>query len=168
MYSEFYKNITVKLPEVVGKVITSYGFFENNYFRGICYYEIDNNDLLSIIKPEYHKYFTTSLMVITNKEILPHTDSDTTIVINIYIKTANAKTIFYKGGDKKYQLNNQTDGYIYDKKDLTEMFSFQAISGDIWKLNVKEIHSVECQNNEVRIAYCLSSKNLPYNTDVFV
>jgi len=168
MFSEFYKNILVELPKKIGRAITSYGYIENNYFKGICYYEIENNDLLSIIKPEYRTHFKSSLMVITNKEILPHTDSDTTMVVNIYIKTANAKTIFYKGGDKKYQIPNQTNGYVYQKEDLTKVFSFKAIEGDIWKLNVKEIHGVECEKDEVRMAYCLSTNSLPYNTNVFV
>ena len=169
MYASFYKNISVKLPKTVGEAMTSYGYMENNFFKGLCYYDIEDKDLLSIIKPEYQSQFRTSLMVITNDIILPHTDSDTTLVVNIYITTANAKTMFYKSSnDNKHQIKNQTDGYVYEKKDLEEVFSFRAIVGDIWKLNVKEIHAVECFNNEPRIAYSLSSSTLDYKTDIFI
>jgi hypothetical protein len=168
MYAFFYKNIPIVIPNKVGKCITNYGILENNQFKGLAYYEVEYPELFNILKPKYRKDFELSLLCITNNEILPHTDSDVSMCINFYLQTGDAKTYFYTGGSKKYQIENQTDGFIWDKSDLKEVFSFQAIPGDIWALNVKEIHSVTCYKNEPRLAYSLSSNKINFTTDVFM
>ena len=52
--------------------------------------------------------------------IPPHTDSDIKVTINFYIRTDNCRTVYYKllsDNPKKYQIENQTNGFIFDKND---------------------------------------------------
>lgn len=168
MYSYFYKNLKLERPKNVGKVLNYYGEIEDGVFKGISYYQIDVPELFEIIKPIYRHHFKSSLMVITNHDIFPHIDSEVKMCINFYITTADAKTSFYQAkNNNKYKLDNQTDGFTYDRKDLIEVHSFEAKPNDIFALNVKEIHGVLCRKNEVRMAYCLSSTTLDFNIDIF-
>ena len=52
--------------------------------------------------------------------ILPHIDSGGKSVINFYVETDKCLTQFYeiKKGSKPFQIDNQTDGCVYDVKDL--------------------------------------------------
>jgi hypothetical protein len=132
----------------------------------ISYLDLNNlnKNILDILPTKYHNLFTVSLMKINN-EVPPHTDSGSKVVINFYIKAGNYKTSFYDGYAKSYQVENQTNGKVFEKDGLTALSSFVAKDGDIYCLNVDKIHGVDCLDliPTERIAVCISSDSLSYD-----
>lgn len=157
----------LKLPFVTPLYVTTNGMqtFTGVEGKGIEYKKIwspDEKLLYSILPSRYHKDFHLTVMNI-NCDLLPHTDPDLISTLNFYIRTDNCKTIFYDElieGPKKFHigstnirtdsckiteklLENQKEGYIYNKSELIEVGSFIAKPNEIWLLDVKKIHSVE-------------------------
>ena len=132
----------------------------------ISYLDLNNlnKNILDILPTKYHNLFTVSLMKINN-EVPPHTDSGSKVVINFYIKAGNYKTSFYDGYAKSYQVENQTNGKVFEKGGLTALSSFVAKDGDIYCLNVDKIHGVDCLDliPTERIAVCISSDSFSYD-----
>lgn len=145
----------------VGAIIQQYGELHEDGFHGIRYQEsLQDHELYNIIRPERRHLWTISYMSI-NMPIPPHTDSGVRTVINCYGDTARAVTRFHhKQRDvvKQIQIANQTDGHIYDDKDLIIVDQFRAEPGDIYMLAVDQIHSVATQTDQERWAICFSSK----------
>ena len=116
--------------------------------QGIDYKKIwspDTEQLYSVLPRRYWDDFHLTLMTI-NHAIPPHTDTEIITTINFYIETGGARTVFYEtksNNPRTTQIENQTDGYIYFKEDLTEVGSFVAQDYEIWCLDVKKIHSVD-------------------------
>ena len=102
-----------------------------------------------------------------NTTIPPHTDSGIKSTINIYLKTDNCLTQFYKFKNDKpktEQVENQTDGFIFDENDLEKTTSFIAKPNEAWLLDVSLPHSVVPQGQfEDRMAVAIGS-SLDYNT----
>jgi len=145
-----------------------YGHQIDDKFVGIQYCHVDFADkmsIMNIIPREYHKCFYMTIMRI-NTQIPPHTDSGIKSTINFYINTEDCRTQFYKfksDNPKKEQVENQSDGYIFDINDLEETDSFVAQPNEAWVLNVANPHSVIPQSQfKERLAIALSSE-LEYN-----
>ena len=150
----------------VGKKEIEYGIDVDNEFTGLWYSDLKLTDKIDFIPKEYESNFYL-LFLEANSYILPHSDSGPTAVINFYIETNNCATQFYEVKDdaKPYQIDNQTDGSVYDLNDLIETDSFIAQPGDIYILNVNKIHSVIPLDNEEinRKAICFSTNSLTFN-----
>ena len=160
-------NIKIDTPSYeVGKKELEYGININNKFSGLWYSDLKVNDQIDLI-PEKYKSDFYLLFLEANSFILPHSDSGPTAVINFYIETNNCATQFYeiKDNAKPYQIDNQTDGYVYNPDDLIETDSFIAKPGDIYILNVSKVHSViPLDNQEInRKAICFSTNTLDFN-----
>lgn len=135
--------------------------------RGIAYHHVDfdNFDMFDIVPIEYKDYFTVTLMRV-NCAIPPHTDSGIKSTINIYIDTEDCVTQFYKFKTLEpgtQQVDNQTDGFIFDEHDLEKTNSFVAKTAQAWLLDVSQPHAVipPAKFNE-RTAVAISS-TLAYN-----
>lgn len=141
----------------------SFGETIDDKFFGIkyCYADVKNNILDSILPKEYHKFFFMTIMQI-NREIPPHTDSGIKSTINFYIKTDDCLTQFYKFNTDKpktKQVENQSDGYIFDLDDLIPTESFIAKPNEGWVLDVTKPHSVIPQSEfKERLAVAFSSE----------
>jgi hypothetical protein len=129
------------------KIKNQYGYNTPMGFFGIKYSYVDINnptELLQIFPEDQRKYCTFSVMDI-NYNIPPHTDSDILTIINFYIKADNCVTQFYKIKNEDYasvQIQNQTDGIIFDKNDLEETVSFVANDCEAYLLDVSQPHAV--------------------------
>ena len=145
----------------VGAIIQQYGEQHEDGFHGIRYQEaLQHHALMALIRPDRRHLYTVTYMSI-NMPIPPHTDSGVCTVINCYGDTANAVTRFHqKQRDvvKQIQISNQTDGHIYDDKDLIIVDQFRAEPGDIYMLAVDQIHSVATQTEQERWAICIGTK----------
>ena len=125
----------------------SYGETVDGEFKGIQYKYVDfptMQDLFLLFPERYRQDFFTQVMKV-NRLIPPHTDSGIKTTINFYIKTDNCLTQFYRfknNNPKRIQIENQTDGYIFDEKDLDLIGCFHAKDGDVWMLDVTIPHSV--------------------------
>jgi len=107
----------------------------------------EKDKLYSIISEPFRNLFGLTVMNITD-QVPPHTDTGIKTAINFYIKTENARTIFYKENTRseKFQIPNQTNGYVFKDDNLTEADSFVALPGEAFVLNVSKIHSVKSSN----------------------
>jgi hypothetical protein len=150
------------------KTQMQYGTTENGQFKGIEYllFESPNEERIWQVIPEPHRQdFFMSIMRV-NTEIPPHTDSGIQTTINFYIRTDNCRTQYYRlktSQPKITQVDNQTDGHIFDPDDLEETESFVASAGSAWLLDVSKPHAVIPQGKFTkRLAIALSSK-LAYN-----
>jgi len=105
--------------------------------------EIKKGGVLYTLPMKYRQDFTVSLMKI-NDAVPPHTDSEIKCTINFYIKPELCITKFYRPfkETESYQVPNQTNGKVYNKKDLICIGNFIAQPGDAWLLDVTQIHAV--------------------------
>jgi hypothetical protein len=89
----------------------------------------------------------------------PHTDSGVKTVINFYIKPNNYKTTFFNGLSASYQIENQTNGKIFDREGLIESSAFIAKDNEAYCLNVEIPHSVDFLGKmpKERTAVCIST-----------
>jgi hypothetical protein len=151
------------------EILVRYGGTIGGKFYGYTTYNVDSKTgdmLLKIIPKVYRKDFEPSLISINIENVIPHTDTEIKATINFYVDTADGVTSFHKvkDGIAPYieKLPNQTDGALYQEKDLDKIGSFKANYGDIYVLDVKQIHSVKCKPNAIRTAYCLKSYTYNY------
>ena len=157
------------LPPITKRLTTSYGKTIDGEFIGIRYYDIPldvSNDILKRIIPDkYRGYFNVCWFEINNDYIPPHIDSDINTVINIYVQTNTATTVFYntRSNSKSIKVDNQTNGAVYNPDELDEIDSFTAKPYEAWILNVKKPHSVTSPSNGIRSAYCIQTSHFSYN-----
>jgi hypothetical protein len=116
-----------------------------SYGEVISYHNIHikQGGVLYVIPRRYREDFTVSVMKIQDS-VPPHTDSEIKCTINFYIKPELCITKFYMPfkETESYQVPNQTNGKVYNKKDLICIGNFIAQSGDAWLLDVTQIHAV--------------------------
>lgn len=132
--------------------------------KGIDYKKIwspDAEKLLSVLPRKYWNDFHLTVMQI-NRDIPAHTDTEIVTTINFYLETGgeDIDTIFFEptvDDPKTFQIENQTDGYIYDKSELKEVGRFRAKPLECWVLDVKKIHSVEGNVTGLRKAVTLGT-----------
>lgn len=168
LFCKLNKNFLVE-NYTVYDVQQQFGQENDGEFVGIRYSNVDftnKSDIMNIIPRAYHPCFFMTIMRI-NTTIPPHTDSGIKSTINFYIKTDDCVTQFYKyktNTPNKRQIENQTNGYIFDVNDLEKVDCFTAQPTEAWVLNVSEPHSVIPKYEfEDRLAIALSSE-LDYNT----
>ena len=144
-----------------------YGETVNGEFKGIEYLLIDTvaEELWQVIPEDQRDNFFMTMMQV-NTAIPPHTDSGIQSTINFYIRTDNCLTQFYRvktDSPRIKQVDNQTDGHIFDLEDLEPTESFIAEPGTAWLLDITKPHAViPLGEFSERQAIVLSSK-LPYS-----
>jgi hypothetical protein len=95
--------------------------------------------------------------------LLPHIDSDGTVVINYYINGASASTVFYEPSNKK---SKEFQGaQVYPFNNCIEQCKFIANNHSAYLLNVSKIHSVIMSKKETRTAISFSFPQRSY-TDI--
>jgi hypothetical protein len=92
-----------------------------------------------------------------NGAVPPHTDSEVKTSINFYIKPGNYTTTFYTPEPRavKRQIENQTNGYIFQPHELANRGSFVAKPGDAYLLGIDKVHDV--QGSGERTVLCLAT-----------
>ena len=166
----FKKITTMKAQGITcegGREYVSYGVTESGQFQGIKYTDLNLEDeinaplLWGLISEEHHTDFELSLMTV-NRDILPHTDSNTKTVINWYLETGGYTTSFCtpRSGATKFKLPTQTDGLAYHFKDVVMGESFVAEPNSLYVLDVTKLHCVHSGEGK-RVALNLATK-LPY------
>lgn len=140
----------------------------NGQFKGIEYFNTNHsntNSLFHLVPNKYRENFCLTLMKI-NTIIPPHTDTGILVTINFYIETSNCITQFYKfkNDPKKYQIENQKEGFIFDENDLEPAGSFIAEQYDAWVLDVSQPHSVKPIGNITeRLGLSLATNTYSYD-----
>jgi len=151
-----------KLKTNLGKLEYSQLDKQVDYGNVISYFNVELpklDEVLGVIPEKYRNAFSMSVMKI-NAGVPAHTDSGIKTTINFYVKTPPCKTVFYKTPTKPttYQILNQTNGVLFDEKDLEEADSFVAQEGEVWCLDVTKPHAVQpLEDLEERVAVTLAT-----------
>ena len=137
-----------------------------DYGNVISYHDVELTEggVLNLLPLRYRDDFCVSFMDISG-EVTPHTDSEIKCTINFYIEPGNYMTKFFdvKEGATISQIENQTTGHLFDKKDLRHNGTFIANAGDGWLLDVTQVHSVEPYKEVTRrTAICLATDKYDY------
>jgi hypothetical protein len=119
---------------------------------------VNDSKLKNIVQilPKHIRHLTkdaTWQVVTADNIVLPHRDPERKTALNYYfIVNGKSETIFYKNPTDEYIIPEL--GYkIYSIDWLTRNNSFTANAGDIYLLNVNEIHSVsKLSPNEKRVS----------------
>ena len=160
-------------PYLIKDLRISFGKKVNDTFKGIWYSDVEfenKNQIFNVIPEQYRKHFGISLMEV-NTYIPPHTDSNILITINFYISTNGCVTQFYKFRDvgiDKTQITNQTNGFLFNPKDLDITGNFKAEDEDVYLLDVSKPHAVipESVTSIHRTAICLQSRECGFNDTI--
>ena len=167
MYYKIPTQIPLCSPTEGDTEYIKYGLGEGEDFEGIKYTDFNVPEeavahFWNLIPENRRSEFEISLMTI-NRDILPHTDSDSKTAINWYLKTGAYVTSFCqaKEGSESFQLFTQTDGVIYMFEDVEMEKSFTAEDNDLYVLDVTKLHCVHSGEGH-RIAMNLST-NIPYD-----
>lgn len=78
----------------------------------------------------------------------PHTDAGGTAVINYYIESGSARTVFYTA--PKDRMIDYNGAGIYSFDDCTEIGSFVATDHSAYLLDIQQIHAVIIPENSKR------------------
>jgi hypothetical protein len=121
------------------------------------YFKISNVELLKNIHTR--KFFSispdrVSIAKITGSGFLyPHIDHGVTTVLNYYISADKDSTIFYnpKSNSTPTEYPGKLSKNVYHLHDLNEIGRFSAESGDVYMLDVSQIHSVNKRSPSTRI-----------------
>jgi hypothetical protein len=129
-----------------------------SYGDVITYYdaELAGGGVFYTIPLRYRADFCLSLLKITGS-VPPHTDSEVKTSINFYVDPGNYRTTFYTPEPKavKRQIENQTNGYIFQPHELANRGSFVAKPGDAYLLGVDRVHDVQGEGE--RTLLCLAT-----------
>lgn len=130
-----------------GDGLHKYGEVVQGRFYGINYARafISHIPALEDIVPDPWFNMTSHTHMTVNCRVPPHTDSGICTAVNVYYNTCNCRTQFYEINDAEnsFQLDSQTNGRIYNEAALTPTHSFTAAPGEVWLLDVTQVHSVE-------------------------
>jgi hypothetical protein len=155
MFSKLKNKFETPLYAITQGLKTFTGVNVDGDLKGIDYKKIwspDSEKIYGILPRRVWDDFHLTVMSI-NSPIPPHTDTEIVTTINFYIDTDGCETVFYDSKTdtpRSYQIENQTDGYIFLKEDLTPIASFVAQDNEIWVLDVKKIHSVESDKTDIK------------------
>ncbi len=128
-----------------------FGEVVNGEFLGINYLHahIDASPELHALVPADGLALARPTLMVINREVPPHIDNGISCVLNIYLETSNCITQFYSlsSNEKSFQIENQTNGRIFDPDCLEPTVSFVANPGDVYLLDVSQPHAVWPQGN---------------------
>lgn len=96
---------------------------------------------------------------------IPHRDHGINVNLNLYYRSGNATTHFWKEtpASEARVYQSETIANIYDEDTLEHVDSFTAADGDAFLLDVQQIHSVQMLPDNVRIFVQLSWTNQTYD-----
>lgn len=136
----------------------------------LSYHELSNSDTvyqywprLRDLRPGMIQFAT-----ITSQRggyLRPHRDhGDLKCVINWYLTSNNSTTAFYVERDQAqpYCAVGESHAKIYLGHQINKVSEFQARDGDIYLLNVSEIHSVHAPQGGIRSFITMSWKDRSY------
>jgi hypothetical protein len=162
-------NIADDLPDHSADIrLIQFGEVVDGEFQGIAYHRarIAATESLKAIVPLWALERMEQTVMTINREVPPHVDNAISCVINVYLETSNCLTQFYHPSfnASSFRIENQTNGCIYDRRDLAPMDSFVAERGDVYLLDVSKPHAVWAQGDgEIkRTALCYQIRGLAF------
>ena len=150
-----------KVKEQIDSLNSITGYSPTGDDKGVFYYQA-NEYVLKILEKTVPKELldigTVSICKI-NDGAVPHKDHDCKCKINFYLKTGDAKTIFFNDVDVQghsYHADSRYNIFDLRKHRLKSKDSFTARDGETYLLNTSNIHAVTTINNYERIIISIS------------
>lgn len=137
------------------------------YTKRISYSQVETSaNLLQVIPERYrHKFFILVMQI--NDQIPPHTDSKVKCVINFYLSPGDYVTKFWKitnnDPTKTSQVENQTNGRLFEYDALEYLSEFVADQNEAYILDVTQPHSVEKNTGGDRVALCVQTRDYSFD-----
>lgn len=157
MSQEFFKKISLPFPELSSNLkgdITVEHLYPNG--TGIIYYSLADKILEKTITDffaQYQLYDPVISYAEINANIWLHRDINGSAVINYYIETPPARTLFYNASSNDISLVNCT---LADE--------FIATNDSTWILDVSQVHSVTMIERGLRRMISVGFGSLDYQT----
>lgn len=136
------------------KMLTTYNPFKDH--RGLAYFPANDHQrsvVMSILHPDLHSLVEEIALCRVLGGAVPHKDHDCHAKINFYLKTGDARTVFFKDpGVDGTSYHNDDRSRIYSIKEhrLRRAGEFTAQPGDVFLLDTSEIHAVMMADNAER------------------
>lgn len=164
MSKKYFQQINFTLPDfsleqLKGKEIDS----QTDGTVGFFYYSIADSEVLEYIKkhsPIPNPFVAYSEIIGT---ILPHIDAGGTCVINHYLETNTADTIFYNSKDNSNPIVLSNGAKIFQESDCREVARFHAEPKSTWILNIGKIHNVTQPITGVRRTISIGYPGVKYS-----
>ena len=127
---------------------------------GLFYYKAPE-DIVNIVKAALPIELQDSPVDLCKiyKGALPHKDHDCLCKLNFYLKSGDAKTIFFEdpvAGGYSYHGDSRSNMFDIRKDRLKRTTMFVANDGDTYLLNTSKIHAVTMENENTRIIVSVS------------
>lgn len=154
----------------IGDLREQYGQEVDGRFLGISYYEcesrVQTDYALKFVPASLRKEFIPVAMLINYHDIPPHIDDNLTVAMNFYCIGKNFTTQMYIPGDNPVMTKTgqgDGDGVMFDIESVIPTDSFIAKPGDVYALDVKQIHGVHAEvGNNLRVGLQLHSYSVTY------
>lgn len=136
------------------RFLASYNPFKDE--RGLTYYQADQYQrdvVLSIVPPSLHSRVEEVSLCRILGGAAPHRDHDCQSKINFYLKTGDARTIYFKDpGVDGISYHNDSRRHIFSIKEhrLRRVSEFQAQAGEVFLLDTSQIHCVAMADDAER------------------
>lgn len=154
-------NLGLDLEQLKGKPEKQYeGLSEGS----LQYYQISDSNLnipmFSTIKPDYMLVAEIN----GSGSIGPHIDHGPQVVLNWYMRSNQAMTMFYKPKENSvpFKAEHEDEAKLYRHEDLEVYDCFSAQDNDIYLLDVSKIHAVSSPKPGSRLFLSLSWKDHSY------
>lgn len=152
-------NLNLDLKSLMGPEVNQYEGLDNSSLR---YYTLSDNitiPMFSTIKPDN--------MLIAEIDgsgsIGPHVDHGPKCVLNWYLRSNHAMTMFYKiKRDNPFTAEGEEEAKLYRYEDLELFDCFTATDNDIYLLDVSQVHAVSSPRPGNRLFLSLSWLNNSY------
>lgn len=145
-----------QLPLTLKNLKDKYGLSEVDYLHDEQLF--DNSWLPDSIRDK--AYGVIWQVITAEKVVLPHRDTDRITALNYYFKVnGRSETVFYTNATEEYIIP-MLENRIYSEEWVTKHSSFHANQGDVYLLNVGEIHSVTnlARTDEERVSLSIGFK----------
>lgn len=157
MSTEFFKKISISFPKLSsnlkGEVIVEH-LYPNG--SGITYYKLADTVLEKTIADFFLQYRLTDPIISyaeINANIWLHRDINGSAVVNYYIDTPPARTIFYNTTSDEISLTT-----------CTKADEFIATPNSTWILDVSQVHSVTMIEQGLRRMISVGFQSLDYQS----
>lgn len=141
--------------------LASYNPFNDH--RGLTYFGANEHQkqvVLSILPPDIRWAIDDIALCRIIGGAAPHKDHDCKCKINFYLRTGEARTVYFKDSEKpgiSYHGDNRRHIYDIQKHRLRRTDEFTAQDGDIYLMDTSRIHAVfmeeEAERHMVSVSF---------------
>lgn len=155
--------LALDLDSLKGKKEKQYEGLSTGFLQ---YYQLNDTDFLNSF-PMFSTIKPDNILIAEingSGSIGPHIDHGPKCVLNWYVHSNNALTMFYKSKDNSvpFKAEGEDEAKLYNLNDLELYDLFTAKDNDVYLLDVTKIHAVSSPKHGNRLFLSLSWKDSSY------